>query len=322
MEKHHIYWWNLENLFDVQNSPQRPAWLQKELDKELVGWDLQVLNRKIDNLVSIISKFNDGQGADIMGVCEVENENVMKLLTTAITAKTGKTYEVVHHDTNDQRGIDIAFFYDISKYTPIGKLFSLEIMKRNATRDVIQMTFKTNQNNEFTLLGNHFPSRLGGKYESEPYRIMAAETVAYWIERIHEIKGQDHPVILMGDFNDEPFDRAMTEYLLGTHTKQKVLNAKNHFLLNIMYEHLGKNFGTHVYGNEVSILDQFLVSKSVASNSANYPFKVDSSEIISYPELIKGDYNTPIRFGRPSSSDYNPAGFSDHLPIKLVLQEK
>ena len=113
----------------------------------------------------------------------------------------------------------------------------------------------------------------------------------------------------------------MTEYLLGTNIRQKVLNAKNHLLFNLMYEFPGSSTGMHVYGNEVSLPDQFLVSKTIISNSPKYPFKVGSCEIISYPELIKGDYNTPIRFGRPSSSDYNPQGFSDHLPVKLVIGE-
>lgn len=322
MEQHQIYWWNLENLFDIENSPDRPAWLQKTLASELKGWTQSVLDKKIDNLSNIICQFNDDKGADIMGICEIENKKVIDLLAAEVGRKTNRKYETIHHDAKDQRGIDIAFIYDKNKYEPVGKLFSLEIMKRSATRDVIQMTFKTVNDHEITLLGIHFPSRTGGQYETEPYRIMAAETVAYWIDRIHEIKGEEHPIILMGDFNDEPFNRSLTDYLLSTGIKQKVLNARNHYLFNLMHTFLGNQMGSHVYGNEVTILDQFMVSKHIISQSAGNPFKVESVDIIAYPEMIKGDYNTPIRFSRPSSSDYNPDGFSDHLPIKLVLEER
>jgi len=38
-QKFQIAWWNVENLFDVQNSAQRPEWLQKALNRELNGWN-------------------------------------------------------------------------------------------------------------------------------------------------------------------------------------------------------------------------------------------------------------------------------------------
>lgn len=322
MNQYQIYWWNLENLFDREDSPDRPDWLQKSLAKELKGWTQEVLDKKIENLSRIIMQFNSGNGPDILGVCEIENKNVIDLLAKAIGVKTNRNYKTIHHDTNDQRGIDIAFLFDTKKFKTVGKLFSLEIMKRSATRDVIQMTFKTKSKHEITILGIHFPSRTGGQYETEPYRIMAAETVAYWIRRIHEKKGQDHPIVLMGDFNDEPFNRSLTKYLLSTHTRQKILKAQNHLMFNCMYSFLGNEIGSHVFGNEVTILDQFLVSKHLISNNSGNYFKLNCAEIVAYPEMIKGKYNTPIRFSRPSANDYNPDGFSDHLPVKLVIDEK
>lgn len=322
MELHHIYWWNLENLFDVFDSPRRPDWLKKTLKSELKGWTEDVLAKKLSNLVSIIKKFNNNTGPDILGVCEIENEYVMQKLAEKLNNNVNRIYSVLHKDTKDNRGIDIAFIYDSVKYDQTGDLFSLEIMKRNATRDVLQVTFKTKKGNEITILGNHWPARMGGQYESEPYRIMVGETVSYWIERIQEKKGEEHPIVLMGDFNDEPFNRALTDYLLSSNNKQKVLSAKNPYLFNLMYEFLSRNIGTHVYGSEINILDQFMVSKSIVSASNKFPFKIENVEIINFPELTKGKYNTPIRFSRPSNSDYNPDGYSDHLPVKLILKEK
>ena len=324
MEKHFIYWWNLENLFDVENSPARPEWLQSQLKGELKNWTAQVLDKKLTNLTSIVSKFNNGAGPDIMGVCEVENENVVNLLKNRIGQEVGRNYETLHKDTKDKRGIDIAFIYDRAKYTTDGEIYSLEVMKRNATRDLVQAHLKTvNGGNELVLVGNHWPARSAGKFESEPYRIIVAETLAYWIERIHEKKGGDASVVLMGDFNDNPYDRSITDYLLATNIRKKVSYARNKVVYNLMYPFLGQGIGTHVYGSEVNILDQFMVSKAIMSASNKYPFKVDSTRIIAYPEMVTGAYKKPVRFGRPSSkSSHNEKGFSDHLPIELVLAEK
>ena len=101
METHHLYWWNVENLFDTFNNPDRPAWLQRKLNNELKGWDAQVLNKKIANLTSIIRQFNSDTGPDIMGICEVENKHVVQLLTNALKNATGRNYTVLHHNSDD-----------------------------------------------------------------------------------------------------------------------------------------------------------------------------------------------------------------------------
>ena len=324
MEKHGIYWWNLENLFDTEDSATRPEWLQKVLKSELKGWTSEVLDKKISNLCSIIKQMNNGAGPDILGVCEIENEEVVARLMDKVGQEVGRNYKILHKDTKDLRGIDIAFIYDSAKYQSDGVLYSLEVMKRNATRDLVQIHLTTDPGgNELVLVGNHWPARSAGKYESEPYRIMVAETLAFWIDRIYEEKGKDAEVVLMGDFNDNPFDRSITDYLLATNIRKKVENARNHVLFNLMYPFLGTGAGTHVYGGEIDILDQFMVSKTVMSNSPKYHFKVESTNIVVFPGMVKGEYNTPVRFGRPSSkSTYNEKGYSDHLPIELILSEK
>lgn len=323
MANHFIYWWNLENLFDVEGSPDRPVWLEKELQSELAGWDSQVLDKKIGNLCSIIKKFNNGAGPDILGACEVENKNVVKKLAAQVGKEVGRKYKVLHKDTKDQRGIDIAIIYDEGKYKPDSKVFSLEVIKRNATRDLFQVQLTTETGHELILIGNHWPARSEGKLESEPYRIIVAETLAYWIERIHEKKGENADIVLMGDFNDNPYDRSITEYLLASNNRKIVAGAKNHVLLNLMYPFIAEGLGTHVFGSEINVLDQFMVSKSIAANSPDNNFKIERTAIICFdePEQAKGKYNTPVRFGRPSSG-YNENGFSDHLPIEMVLSEK
>lgn len=326
--QHNIYWWNLENLFDVVDSPRRPAWFQKVIKSELVGWTEAVLDRKIDQLCSIIKQMNTGLGPDILGVCEIENEFVVEKLMIKVGQELNRSYEVLHMDTGDKRGIDIAFIYDKAKYTDDGRVFSLEIMKRAATRDLFQVNLKTIAGqNELILIGNHWPSRLGGKFESEPYRMMVGETLSYWIDRIYEIKKAERnddnpPIVIMGDFNDQPYDRSICDYLNSTSNVERVKNARTPVLFNTMFPFLDSKLGTHVFGNEVNILDQFMVSRSLTIDSINYPFLFESSQILPFPELIKGDYNTPIRFSRPSASDFNPNGFSDHLPIELIIQER
>jgi len=324
--KHNIYWWNLENLFDIENSPTRPDYLQNQLKSELKGWSSQVLDRKIINLCSVIRRMNNNLGPDILGVCEVENEEVITRLADRVSNETGRNYKIMHHDTKDRRGIDIAVIYDRDIYSDDGSVYTLEVMKRNATRDLFQINLSTSNGNKIYLIGNHWPARMGGQYESEPYRIIVAETLSYWIERIYEVNEEQNAntnpsIVIMGDFNDNPYDRSLTKYLRTTPIIEKVKNSTSHILFNTMYGFLNRQLGTHVYGNEVNVLDQFILSKSFLVSSNANPFDFVSTDIIQFPNMVKGDYNTPIRYSRPSKSDYNPDGYSDHLPIELVIKE-
>lgn len=324
MAKHHIYWWNLENLFDIENSPRRSQFLNDTLKGELKDWTINVLNKKLDNLVSVISKFNGNNGPDILGVCEVENGFVIDLLIQKLNTGHGRNYGFVISDAQDKRGIDTALIYDTALYTPEAETYSLRIIKRNSTRDLFQVQLNTTNGNKLILVLNHWPSRSGGVFETEPYRIMVAENLAYWIERIHEERGDDAAILLMGDFNDNPPDRSVSQYLMATNNRAQVKSNKvtNRYMYNLMFRFLDAQLGTYVYGMELNLLDQFIVSKSILTEQAGLQFKLSTVSIVEYPEITKGAYKKPVKFGRPSApSSYDPTGYSDHLPIELVLNE-
>lgn len=323
MVKHHIYWWNLENLFDIENSPRRSEFLTKKLKSELVDWTQAVLDKKIDNLVSVISKFNDNNGPDILGVSEVENAFVIESLIEKMNNSLGRQYDFVISEGEDKRGIDTALIYDKNKYNPDPQIFTLRIIKRNPTRDLFQVHLDTLAGNKLILVLNHWPSRSGGELASEPFRIMVAENLAYWIERIHEEQGDDASVLLMGDFNDNPHDRSITDYLMANNNRALVKSDRTtkKYMYNLMHQFADDQLGTFVFGNQFNILDQFMVSKSILAERVGLPFKISTVSIVDYPEIVSGNYNKPVAFGRPPKSWYNPNGFSDHLPISLVLNE-
>jgi endonuclease/exonuclease/phosphatase family metal-dependent hydrolase len=321
MKEYCIAWWNLENLFDIEDSQQRPDWLRSKLASEVRGWSQEVLETKLTQLVRIIMQINNGHGPDLLGVCEVENEPVMQQLAHKLRA-AGRNYAVAHHDTSDQRGIDIAFIYDADLFTFERQFFHV-ILKRAATRDLFQVNFRTALGRDLIVVGNHWPSRSGGQYETEPYRILAAETLSYWHERILEAKGKEVAVIFMGDFNDEPFNRSMTDYMLSTNSFTRAKNAENPYAYNLMWPLMGQAVGTYYFSNFPNILDQFLVGGGFLKGDTPLQIKADSLRVERFAEMTKpGDYPAPIKFGRPSSqSSYNPNGFSDHFPISLILTE-
>lgn len=95
----------------------------------------------------------------------------------------------------------------------------------------------------------------------------------------------------------------------------------NPYLYNLMWPLLGQRRASYVFGSELLMIDQILVSKGIAKKTGLFALDDSKVGIEVYKGMVKGRYNTPVRFGRPSSG-YNPDGFSDHLPISIVLGEK
>jgi hypothetical protein len=124
---YYVAWWNVENLFDEENatallnpdnSPRRTDKVARAIGTSIVGWTPALRDRKIDQLASVIAQMNGGAGPDLLGVCEVENRFVLDALATNVNLRLpARTYQVVHADTVDERGIDVAFLHD-SAFVP------------------------------------------------------------------------------------------------------------------------------------------------------------------------------------------------------------
>ena len=316
-------WWNVENLFDLENSGERTEKLQRTLANELRDWDETLLSKKVVQLARIVNKMNEEKGPDLLGICEVENRSVLDRLKEKIDSVASRNYDVIHADTQDERGIDVAFLYDKTKFeVEPDKVFFHTIVKRVATREIVQVNFKSKATgNRLVLVGNHWPSRMGGQLESEPFRLIAGETLAYFNQRIQEVHGEDTSVMIMGDFNDEPFNRSIIEHALGTPDKDKVTRAKTApRLYNLMWSFAVKARGTF-YFDGFNLLDQIMVSKGMLNSEGKFGIDPSSPQILDFEELKKN--GKPRKFGRPSDSQgVDEQGFSDHYPIAVTIVEE
>jgi hypothetical protein len=142
-----VAWWNLENLFDEEDSPRRTDKLKRVLGSSINGWTPALRDRKISQLASVIAAMKAGAGPDLLGVCEVENEFVLRLLADTVrTLLPARRYEIVHADTIDERGIDVAFLYDPTLFTaPPDQRFQHVVMRRTGTREIVQVNVTTHR---------------------------------------------------------------------------------------------------------------------------------------------------------------------------------
>jgi predicted extracellular nuclease len=320
-----VAWWNVENLFDSK-SAERTNKLVRTIGDDVSDWTAALRDKKIGQLATVIAAMNDNTGPDLLGVCEIENRHVLDLLVEAVNKKLDapRRYSVIHADTDDARGIDVAFIYDSKLFSASKEtVFFHVVMRRNATRDIVQVTFKTKTAAErsWVVFGNHWPSRSGGQFESQGYRAIAGETLAFFHQRVLQVVGDDTPVLAMGDFNDEPFDPSLATHALSTRLKARVTGARDNPLLwNLMWPISGGPDGSF-YFDQPNVLDQFLVNKNMAANDSPIKADVDSVRIVRHPGAAAGVYKKPLAFGG-MGKPVNESGFSDHFPITMTVTEK
>ncbi|MFL6324289.1 MAG: hypothetical protein ACJ72C_05930, partial [Nitrososphaeraceae archaeon] len=220
-----IAFWNLGNLFDISSS--EPA-LVHEFTPDR-GWTKEVLDKKLENLAQVIKLMNDRQGPDLLGICEVENQQIAQKLLE----KVGRDdYQIAqYNDGPDIRGIDTSLIYSTKIFRFINAN-GYNVYLRYPTRDIFHVHLEVIENAaQLDVIVNHWPARVrGGQCETEPLRITAAECCGRVVDNILKYQAdelkfmQDNlqsdesiaklnerwnkNVLVMGDFNDQPFDKS------------------------------------------------------------------------------------------------------------------
>lgn len=344
MADHLVAFWNVENLFGPENHPYRIPWVAEDVGSDLDGWTSALYQRKLAQLTRIIGQMKNGEGPDILGVCEVEDEHVLNdLVTSLASALPNRRYGVVHATADlSSRGIDTAFIFDTNRFSVDPNLiFNHFVMRRTGTRDILQATFRSvGSGKELVVLVNHWPSRHGqsGPEASAGFRATAGETLSYWHKRILEEapRGKRTPVLALGDMNDDPWDRSLTINARATRERGDVERSTSDRFYNLTWEYLltpttdknGRNRvleGTLYFKNNGNLFDQILANRPLMDKGVS-DFKVvdGSAGIIAFPEMVshrKGE--GPIRFGLPKGdvSRVNQDGFSDHFPVGIHVRE-
>ncbi len=304
-----VAFYNVENLFDTKNDPDT-----KDEDFTPDGklhWTEDKYETKLKHISEVLDAF-PGDFPAIVGLCEIENKAVLEdLVKEALISGVG--YAIVHQDSPDERGIDVALLYNPKLVSIKDQKFIKTRLPDDAdpnTRDVLYV--KAEVNGELLhLFVNHWPSRGGGQAETEPLRMFVAGIVSEHVKNILK-SDSDARILLMGDFNDFPTDKSVA----------KVLNAgieSENVLFNYMYDDQKAGKGSHYYKGEWSTLDQFMGSMSLVNSKTGIIAPAEAAKIFLNPLVTFTDKEGNQRPNRTYVGDDYKAGYSDHLPIYITI---
>lgn len=291
-----VVFWNLENFFDHIDQGTG----ESDKDFSSMGtrrWTSRRFYTKCDAVSKSLMWIGDRYGRipDIIGLAEIENKAVLqKLISTTLLRKYD--YRIIHHDSGDRRGIDVAILYRSSLMDTVCTSVRTPVYegKEIATRDILHARMHLSKRDTVDFIVNHHPSKFGGEKESAGRRNAAMEALSGLCRSI----GSDK-IVAMGDFNDTPDAPAF--------------NAVEDILVNkASYLH-ERGEGTIRYEGRWDLIDMFLVSPTLDEDTR--------MSICRIPFLMTVDRKHPGE--KPLRTYSGPrylGGVSDHCPIVLLFK--
>lgn len=288
-----VMWYNVENVFDTTHDT-----LKNDFDFLPDGsyhWTPWRYWRKLDNISRVIAAMAEQEGWPMLvGMCEVENDTVLRDLTLRSPLRAAR-YKYVHHEGPDLRGVDCCLLYQPEHFLFLGSE-SIRVPSSDQglhpTRDILHVWGRqVHTDSILHIFVLHFPSRTGGNSASTKNRMLAAQTLCKTLDKL-----QGQRILVMGDFNAEPRDPVFKPIL------QRLVS-----LIPQKRKELKRAQGTYYYKGLWGYIDHILISPSMQPNCEPRVHVAKFSFLLTEKGTPWRTYQGPIYQG----------GYSDHLPLYI-----
>ena len=289
------------------------------------NYTYNIYQQKLKNIAQVISEIGfkyTKTAPAVVGLVEVENRQVVEALTQQDALKK-YDYGVVHYNSFDARGIDVALIYQKKRFT-VTNSYKKELVlfredgKREYTRDLLVVSGILD-GEKVAFFVNHWPSRRGGEAVSMPKRNAAAALLKQEMDALRE-KNPNIKLIAMGDFNDDPISPSFKNHLKAV-GDEKELNEEYPYF-NPMYKMYKKGVASLAYRDAPNLFDQIIYSKNLVSNSSAEEYTVYRTEVYAPAYLINKQGNYKGYPFRSWDGDKFTGGYSDHFPVFTILQKE
>jgi predicted extracellular nuclease len=320
-DSYRIMFFNTENLFDTIDNPDTRD--DEFTPQGAKFWTGYRYNTKLSNLSKVIIGAGGWELPQIVALSEVENRKVVEDLIKK-TPLRNSDYNIIHKESPDARGIDVALMYRKKYFSPISETFIPvkypSHIGSGTTRDILYVKGMTNRNDTLHIFVNHWPSRWGGQMETEEKRIFVAGLVKHTTDSIFKTD-KNANIVIVGDLNDYPTDKSLIQ---GLKTETEFDNIKSNKLYNLsFYLQEVKKLGTHKFHGQWGILDQVIVSGALLDTTHTLHTTKDDAHIYNPDFMLMPDegYTGKQVFRTYVGYKYQ-GGYSDHLPTYIDLNWK
>lgn len=298
-----LMFWNVENFYDPYPSGQyNDAEFTAGGEKR---WSYYRFAKKADDIAKMILSVTDDESLpDMIAFAEVENRYVLEhLLEKTILRHYSHQYRIVHKDSPDPRGSDVALLYNIDRYKLLKTQFHKVVTAQKdtlATREILYAEFVGKKNKEDTLhvFVNHWPSKRGGEKRSRGRREAASRLLNSLADSVKRAR-PSHFVIACGDFNTPHPDVNFGNLVIEPVLEYKELKAG----------------GSYKYKGRWEMIDNCFIYSPYGTRCVNFELSLFNHPYLLLPDKTYLDL-------KPRRTYLGPVyrgGVSDHLPLLLRI---
>ena len=140
--------YNVENLFDTKDDPKIND--DEFTPKGKVPWTDERLETKIKHIRQVLTDIDSPAMPDLIGFAEVENQQVLEMLVSPEGISKIK-YGIVHYDSPDERGIDVAMIYNPATFKVISSEPLLVVLPNKGLFIIKNVPLRQNHANKVSL---------------------------------------------------------------------------------------------------------------------------------------------------------------------------
>lgn len=307
--------YNVENLFDTEDDSITVD--EEFLPNGMRYWTKSRYYTKINQTFKTITAVGQGELPALVGLCEIENRAVLDHICFRTPLKQGD-YSIIHQESTDFRGIDVALLYRKAFFKPYSyRAIRFALPDGGRTRDILYTAGVLPNSDTLHLFINHWPSRRGGQSISEPRRVFVASQLRRAVDSIFVLNPKAN-ILISGDFNDYPENRSLHKVLAASFEPQTPQSKQLYNLAQPYFERTQQ--GTHKMYGLWGILDQVIVSGGLLESSSSTNSKPAAFSVFAADYLLEPDEkNTGFKPFRTYLGFRYAGGFSDHLPVYLDI---
>lgn len=311
--------YNVENLFDTIHAPGK-----QDVDFTPQGkyrWTSNLYHAKLGKLARAIVAVGGTLPPDVIVLCEVENDSVIRdLCRHTSLCRLGYEYIVTH--SADRRGINVAVLYQPMAFRP----FETDTLRiayypttEKPTRDVLRVSGRVASGDTLDIMAVHWPSRAGGQEKTESYRIRTAQRIRAAADSLiqHRLRPA---LVITGDCNDEFHNRSLSEGLRAL-LPQPPFADMSLYILSANLRGPEDIRGTYKFRGEWNQLDQFVVNGALLRTAEGLRTTPSACRIVHFPFLTEPDSSGGLKPRYTFVGPHYHGGTSDHLPLLLDLYE-
>lgn len=314
-----VGFYNVENLYDTIDDPLTND--EEFLPTGAKKWNTYKYNDKLHKLSRVISQLGTEktpEGVSVIGLAEVENTQVLLDLINTQGLKQ-RNMGVVHYDGPDRRGVDVALLYRKDHFKVLSSRTFTLINPENEkfrTRDQLLVTGELFGERMHFIVA-HWPSRRGGEKRSAPLRMLAAQLGRSVIDSILRVE-PNAKIIYMGDLNDDPVNKSLTEGLRAKGNSDKLAEGE---LFNTSWKLYKDGIGTLAWNDVWNLFDQIIITPSLLHDPDN-GFVFHKKFVFNKPFVKQQEGNFKGYPFRSFVGDRYDGGYSDHFAVYMFLKRE